>query len=86
MSIILFIVLAIALQFLFNDFGLAILISLAAAIWLCCIRIFFKVDQIRCQLKNYESKYNDVMRRIANASDEEKTNNISNDANDVEDK
>lgn len=46
MSIILFIVLFIVLRIFFNDFGLVILVSLGAAIWLCGIRIFLKVDNI----------------------------------------
>lgn len=86
MSIILFIVLFIALRFFFDDFGLVILISLGAAIWLCGIRIFLKVDNIERKLGNVESKYEDIMKHISDTSNEEKSSNIPDNTNDIEDK
>lgn len=85
MSIILFIVLFIALRFFFDDFGLVILVSLGAAIWLCGIRIFLKVDNIERKLGNVESKYEDIMKHISDTSDKSKTNNIPDDTENCED-
>lgn len=86
MSIILFIVLFIVLRIFFNDFGLVILVSLGAAIWLCGIRIFLKVDNIERKLGNVESKYEDIMKHISDTSNEEKSSNIPDNTNVVEDK
>lgn len=86
MSIILFIVLFIVLRIFFYDFGLVILVSLGAAIWLCGIRIFLKVDNIECKLGNIESKYEDIMKHISDTSNEEKASNIPDNTNDIEDK
>lgn len=86
MSIILFIVLFIVLRIFFNDFGLVILVSLGAAIWLCGIRIFLKVDNIERKLGNVESKYEDIMKHISDTSNEEKSSNIPDNTNDIEDK
>ncbi len=86
MSIILFIVLFIVLRIFFNDFGLVILVSLGAAIWLCGIRIFLKVDNIERKLGNVESKYEDIMKHISDTSNEEKASNIPDNTNDIEDK
>lgn len=85
MSIILFIVLFIALRFFFDDFGLVILVSLGAAIWLCGIRIFLKVDNIERKLGNVESKYEDIMKHISDTSDKSKTNNIPDNTENCED-
>ena len=70
----------------FNDLGLVILVSLGAAIWLCGIRIFLKVDNIECKLGNVESKYEDIMKHISDTSNEEKASNIPDNTNDIEDK
>lgn len=86
MSIILFIVLFIVFRIFFNDFGLVILVSLGAAIWLCGIRIFLKVDNIERKLGNVESKYEDIMKHISDTSNEEKASNIPDNTNDIEDK
>lgn len=86
MSIILFIVLFIVLRIFFNDFGLVILVSLGAAIWLCGIRIFLKVDSIESKVSNIESKYEDIMKHISDTSNEEKASNIPDNTNDIEDK
>lgn len=86
MSIILFIVLFIVLRIFFNDFGLVILVSLGAAIWLYGIRIFLKVDNIERKLGNVESKYEDIMKHISDTSNEEKASNIPDNTNDIEDK
>lgn len=86
MSIILFIVLFIVLRIFFNDFGLVILVSLGASIWLCGIRIFLKVDNIERKLGNVESKYEDIMKHISDTSNEEKSSNIPDDTNNVEHK
>lgn len=86
MSIILFIVLFIVLRFFVDDFDFAVLVSLGAAIWLCGIRIFLKVDSIEFKVSNIESKYEDIMKHISDTSNEEKASNISDDTNVVEDK
>lgn len=86
MSIILFIVLFFILRIFFSDINTVILISLGAAIWLCGIRIFLKVDNIERKLGNVESKYEDIMKHISDTSNEEKASNSSDDTNDVEDK
>jgi len=86
MSIILFIILYFILRFFFSDINTVILISLGAAIWLCGIRIFLKVDNIERKLGNVESKYEDIMKHISDTSNEEKASNSSDDTNDVEDK
>lgn len=52
MSIILYFI----LRFFFSDINTVILISLGAAIWLCCIRIFLKVDNIESKVNNAEKK------------------------------
>lgn len=86
MSIILFIVLFIVLRFFVDDFDFAVLVSLGAAIWLCGIRIFLKVDNIERKLGNVESKYEDIMKHISDTSNEEKASNIPDNTNDIEDK
>lgn len=86
MSIILFIILYFILRFFFADLNTVILISLGAAIWLCCIRIFLKVDNIERKLGNVESKYEDIMKHISDTSNEEKASNIPDNTNDIEDK
>lgn len=86
MSIILFIILYFILRFFFADLNTVILISLGAAIWLCGIRIFLKVDNIERKLGNVESKYEDIMKHISDTSNEEKASNIPDNTNDIEDK
>lgn len=86
MSIILFIVLFFILRIFFSDINTVILISLGAAIWLCGIRIFLKVDNIERKLGNVESKYEDIMKHISDTSNEEKSSNIPDNTNDIEDK
>lgn len=86
MSIILFIVLFFILRIFFSDINTVILISLGAAIWLCGIRIFLKVDNIERKLGNVESKYEDIMKHISDTSNEEKLSNIPDNTNDIEDK
>ena len=86
MSIILFIILYFILRFFFSDINTVILISLGAAIWLCGIRIFLKVDNIERKLGNVESKYEDIMKHISDTSNEEKSSNIPDNTNDIEDK
>ncbi len=86
MSIILFIVLFFILRIFFSDINTVILISLGAAIWLCGIRIFLKVDYIERKLGNVESKYEDIMIHISDTSNEEKSSNIPDNTNDIEDK
>lgn len=86
MSIILFIVLFIFLRFFLDDFDFAVLVSLGAAIWLCGIRIFLKVDNIERKLGNVESKYEDIMKHISDTSNKSKTNNIPDNQEDFKDK
>ena len=86
MSIILFIILYFILRFFFSDINTVILISLGAAIWLCGIRIFLKVDNIERKLGNVESKYEDIMKLVSDTSNEEKSSNIPDNTNDIEDK
>lgn len=86
MSIISFIILYFILRFFFADLNTVILISLGAAIWLCGIRIFLKVDNIERKLGNVESKYEDIMKHISDTSNEEKSSNIPDDTNNVEHK
>ena len=86
MSIILFIVLFFILRIFFSDINTVILISLGAAIWLCGIRIFLKVDNIERKLGNVESKYEDIMKHISDTSNEEKSSNIPDNTNVIADK
>ena len=86
MSIILFIVLFFILRIFFSDINTVILISLGAAIWLCGIRIFLKVDNIERKLGNVESKYEDIMKHISDTSNEEKSSNKPDNTNQIEDK
>lgn len=77
MSIILFIILYFILRFFFSDINTVILISLGAAIWLCCIRIFLKVDNIESKVNNAEKNYDKIMNYISKSTDETLLNNFS---------